>query len=70
MIIFVLISKVDTALCSAQRLDELIDEVNHLLVQESMQSFFIDEIDEFDLDESESDEEDDISGIHMVSSFK
>lgn len=56
--------KVDTALCSAQRLDELIDEVNHLLVQDSMQSFYINEIDEFGLDES--DEEDSISGLHMV----
>lgn len=56
--------QVDTALCSAQRLDELIDEVNHLLVQDSMQSFYINEIDEFDLDES--DEEDSISGLHMV----
>ncbi|CAO1344729.1 unnamed protein product [Diamesa tonsa] len=57
------IQQVDTALCSAQRLDELIDEVNHLLVQDSMHSFYINENDEYDLDES--DEEDSLSGLHM-----
>lgn len=61
------VEQVDTALCSAQRLDEILEEVHEALERETMTSFHINDIEEFDEDEYESDS---VSGLHMVSYLK
>lgn len=55
------IEQVDTALCSAQRLDELLDEVHEALERDTVDSYHFSEIDE------EDEDGDSISGLHMVS---
>ena len=55
------IEPVDTALCSAQRLDEILDEVHDALERETMNSYHISEVDE------EDENDDDVSGLYMVS---
>lgn len=54
--------QVDTALCSAQRLVEILDEVHEALERDTVNSYHISEIDE----EDEDSDEDDVSGLHMV----
>lgn len=57
------IEQVDTALCSAQRLDELLEDVHAVLEPGTSNSYQID-----DIAETEDEQEDDtISGLHMVS---
>lgn len=59
------IEQVDTALCSAQRLDEILEEVHETLEHErdAFHHCHIDDIAEYD----EEEEEDKFSGLHMVS---
>jgi hypothetical protein len=57
------LEQVDTALCSAQRLDEIIDEVHDVMVREN--SFGIsDKFDEEDEDETDEGDED-YTGLQM-----
>lgn len=57
------IEQVDTALCSAQRLEEILYEVHDVLERETANSFHCNDIEEFD----EDDEDDDnYSGLQMT----
>lgn len=56
------LEQVDTALCSAQRLDELLEEVHEALERDTVNSYHFSEIDE------EDEDNDAASGLHMVSS--
>ena len=59
------LEQVDTALCSAQRLDEIIDEVHDALERETETSFNYH--DKFDEEDEETDDDDDnYSGIQMI----
>lgn len=61
------IEQVDTVLCSASRLDELLDEVHDALERDTINSYHMAQLDEFD--EDEDDYDDNFSGIHMVRGF-
>lgn len=56
--------QVDTALCSAQRLDEILEEVHDALERETENSFYAN--DKLDEEDEDSDENDDYSGIQMI----
>lgn len=59
------IEQIDTALCSAQRLDEILDEVHEALDRDVVNNYQFNNIAEFD--EDEESESDNFSGIQMVS---
>lgn len=58
------VEQVDTALGSAQRLDELKGEIHDALQNETMNNLVVGEIDDFE--EDEDDYKDDFSGFEMV----
>lgn len=62
------IEQVDTALCSAHRLEELIDEVHDALDNYAAYSnpLFIEDIEEFDEDNESDGDDEEFSGLQMV----
>lgn len=63
------IEQIDTALCSAQRLDEILDEVHEALDRDVVNNYHFNNISEYDEEEEvdDEDESDNLSGLHMVS---
>lgn len=61
------IEQVDTALCSAQRLEEILNEVNYILEKDMTASScaYVNQMFEYEEDDSSSDDDRD-RGIHMV----
>lgn len=58
------IEQVDTALCSAQRLDEILMEVHEALERDTINNYHFNDIPTFD--EEDEDESDSFSGLEMV----
>lgn len=63
------IEQVDTALCSAQRLDEIIDEVHEAMERDTINDFHFNHMAEFDEEDEDEFESDSYSGLRMVSFF-
>lgn len=56
------LDQVDTVLCSAQRLNEILDEVHDILERETVNS-----LEKFDEEDEGTDEDDGYSGIQIIS---